>query len=317
MKCIKFALLILLLTIPAWINAKAQDVKGSSDHPVISRYKGSVIKSYNQKEFDEYRLLLGKAVFSPYPKTTSENKKDLEGKITRITYLNPSGRSTLEVFRNYQNELKKGGFNILFRCSDDDCGGRAMNNSQVPKSAYIYMGENYEDQRYLAAELKRDKGNIYTAIYVNSGPGKKVYTQVDIIEVAPMEEGMVTIDADAMEKEIVSKGSVSIYGIHFAFDSAKIDPGSEPVIEQIAKLLKNNTGLELFVVGHTDNKGSLEYNTNLSEQRAREVVNELVNKYGISSSRLTPKGLGYLAPVATNRTEEGRAKNRRVELVEK
>jgi len=317
MEYFKYVLIILFLTVPAFKYASAQDIKGSSDHPVISRYEGSVIKAYNQKEFDEYQLLLGKAHYATYPKTTSDNKKNLEGKVTRITYLNPAGRSTLEVFRNYKNELEKGGFNILFTCSDDECGGRAMNHAAVPKSAYIFMGENYDDQRYLDAELNRDKGRIYTAIYINSGPGKKVYSQVDVIEVEPMEEGMVTVDADAMEKEIASKGSVSIYGIYFTFDSADIKTESKPAIEQIAKLLKNIPELELFVVGHTDNKGSLEYNMSLSEKRAKSVVNKLVDEYDISSSRLTPKGLGFLAPVATNRTEEGRAKNRRVELVEK
>jgi len=81
--------------------------------------------------------------------------------------------------------------------------------------------------------------------------------------------------------------------------------------------LNNNPDLKIFIVGHSDNKGSLDYNTDLSQRRANAVVNELVNSHGINSSRVTAKGLGFLAPVASNKTEEGRAKNRRVELVEK
>jgi outer membrane protein OmpA-like peptidoglycan-associated protein len=174
----------------------------------------------------------------------------------------------------------------------------------------------------LAAKLARNEGDVYVSLYIvknTSGGGKDrnhIYTQVDVIEVAPMQEAMVTVDADAMAEEIFETGSISIYGILFDFDKADIKPESAATIEEIATLLNNNPDLKLFIVGHTDNKGSLDYNMKLSQKRAGAVVDVLITEHGIETSRLTPKGLGFLAPVASNKSEEGRAKNRRVELVE-
>jgi OmpA-OmpF porin, OOP family len=300
----------------------AGDITGSSDHSLLKRYKGSEIKKYDKREFDEYVLLLGEVVHAagePNNVKISESEK-LEGKVTKISYELPEDRSSLEVFRNYEIELKNAGFEILFTCSNEECGGRSFNHTVVPYDTMF--GDNYYDQRYLAAKLSRPEGDAYASVYViknTTGGGRTknyIYTQVDVIELTPMQEQMVKIDADEMAKEIMLSGSVSIYGIYFDFDKADIRPESEPTIAEIAKFLKEQPDIKVFVVGHTDNEGSLDYNINLSKQRAKSVVNKLINDHEIKPSRLTPEGLGFLAPVASNRTEEGRAKNRRVELVE-
>ncbi|MFB3147461.1 MAG: DUF4892 domain-containing protein [Thermodesulfobacteriota bacterium] len=300
----------------------AEDVSGSSDHPMVSRYDGSSIIDYDFREFDEYEILLGKVVHaSGEPDNRKvESSEILEGKVTRISYYLPEDRSTLEVFRNYEDALKVAGFEILFTCSKKECGGRPFNHEVVKYSGGF--ADNYSEQRFLAAKFARNEGDVYVSLYIvknTSGGGKDrnhIYTQVDVIEVAPMQEAMVTVDADAMAEEIFETGSISIYGILFDFDKADIKPESAATIEEIATLLNNNPDLKLFIVGHTDNKGSLDYNMNLSQKRAGAVVDVLITEHGIETSRLTPKGLGFLAPVDSNKSEEGRAKNRRVELVE-
>ena len=316
------SIFILALTLFGNRELLAGDITGSSDHPLLKRYKGSEIKKYDQREFDEYVLILGEVVNAPgEPSNVRVTKSEkLEGKVTKISYEIPEDRSSLEVLRNYENELKSAGFEILFTCSNKDCGGRAFNHKVVPYDTMF--GDNYYDQRYIAAKLSREEGDVYTSVYViknTTGGGRTknyIYTQVDVIEMVPMQEQMVKIDAEKIAKEIMSSGSVSIYGIYFDFDIADLKPESEPTIAEIAKFLNEQPDLKVFIVGHTDNQGSLEYNINLSKQRAKSVVNRLIEDYGIESSRLTPEGLGFLAPVASNRTEEGRAKNRRVELVE-
>jgi len=115
---------------------------------------------------------------------------------------------------------------------------------------------------------------------------------------------------------IQTTGHASIYGIYFDFNKADIKPESEPALKKIARLLRQNPDLKLYVVGHTDSAGRLEYNMKLSKARANAVMNELTTKYKISAGRLKAYGVGPLAPVASNKTDEGRAKNRRVELVE-
>ncbi|MGB4703807.1 MAG: OmpA family protein [Candidatus Saccharicenans sp.] len=126
----------------------------------------------------------------------------------------------------------------------------------------------------------------------------------------------VVADAKSLFNDIQLTGHASVYGIYFDFDRADLKPESEPAIKEIARLLQENKGLKLYVVGHTDMVGDLEYNLNLSRARAEAVIKELTTRYGISADRLKPYGLGPLAPVASNRTDDGRARNRRVELVE-
>ncbi|MFQ5788787.1 MAG: DUF4892 domain-containing protein, partial [Thermodesulfobacteriota bacterium] len=166
----------------------AEDIEGSSDHPMILRYKGSEIKKYDKREFDEYVFILGKVIDAQgEPNNTKITKSDkLEGKVTKISYELPEDRSSLEVLRNYEQELKKAGFEILFSCSNKECGGRAFNNTVVQYD--LMFGDNYYDQRYLAGKLSRPEGDVYSSVYViknTTGGGRTknyIYTQVDLIE---------------------------------------------------------------------------------------------------------------------------------------
>jgi outer membrane protein OmpA-like peptidoglycan-associated protein len=139
---------------------------------------------------------------------------------------------------------------------------------------------------------------------------------VEIIETKAMDRNMVTIDAAAMEKGLNAEGKIALYGILFDTDKADIKPESKPQLEEMAKLLRSKLSLKVYIVGHTDNQGALDHNIGLSQRRAEAVVKALSSDYGIDPRRLMPKGLANFAPIASNQTEEGRAKNRRVELVE-
>jgi OOP family OmpA-OmpF porin len=123
--------------------------------------------------------------------------------------------------------------------------------------------------------------------------------------------------AEVMANDISATGHFAVYGIYFDTDKADIKPESEPALAEMAKLLKNNPALNVFIVGHTDNTGTFEHNMKLSLDRATSVVNALVSKHAIAAARLKPYGVASLAPVASNKTEDGKAKNRRVELVER
>jgi outer membrane protein OmpA-like peptidoglycan-associated protein len=126
----------------------------------------------------------------------------------------------------------------------------------------------------------------------------------------------VVATAEVMNKDIMTSGHVSIYGIYFDTAKADIKPESDEAIAEIAKMLQNNLALKLYVVGHTDNVGSFDANIKLSQERAQAVTRELTGKYHIAAERLKPHGVASLAPVASNDTEEGKQKNRRVELVQ-
>jgi len=140
-------------------------------------------------------------------------------------------------------------------------------------------------------------------------------TFLAIVESKPMETGLVKVDADALASEIDRTGHASIYGIYFDTDKAEVKPESEQALGEIARLLRQRPDLKLYVVGHTDSVGSLDYNKDLSIRRARAVVEVLTGKYGIPASRLRGEGVGPLVPVMANTSDGGRARNRRVELV--
>lgn len=125
----------------------------------------------------------------------------------------------------------------------------------------------------------------------------------------------VIVDARKMASDIKTSGKVAIYGIYFDFNKSDIKPESESTLQLIAELLQNDSNLKLYVVGHTDDVGGFDYNMKLSQARAQAVVKELTIKYNIAADRLKPYGVGPLAPVSSNDTEEGKAMNRRVELV--
>lgn len=132
---------------------------------------------------------------------------------------------------------------------------------------------------------------------------------------APVQKAAV-IAAGEIDEALARDGRIAIYGIYFDFDKAEILPESQPQIEQLAALLKAKPYLSILVVGHTDAQGEFEYNMTLSQQRAQAIADALVSGFEIGASRITPAGAGMVAPVDTNRTEEGRAQNRRVEIVE-
>ena len=140
--------------------------------------------------------------------------------------------------------------------------------------------------------------------------------QLDIVEAKPMETNMVTVSAGEMATGIAAAGSVALYGILFDTNSATVKPESMSTLDEIAKLLKGQPGLRLLVVGHTDNIGTFELNMDLSQRRAASVVQTLTSKFGADPKRLTPVGVSFASPVASNKTDEGKAKNRRVQLVE-
>jgi OmpA-OmpF porin, OOP family len=291
--------------------AQQQDIEGSKDHPLVSRYPGLVIGDYAVSEFDEFTLPLGK-IKDDKP----EKSQRLEGKITRIQYSGPAGRSILEVYRNYEAALKKAGFSTLFSCVNNDGCGNASVTLYAPKG-----GDDWSwgaGQRYLSAKLARKEGDVYVSLHVgqwsNLDRGSDILLYV--IEVKPMEGGLVTVDAAALASDIKQTGHSAVYGIYFDTGKADVKPESDAALKEIAKLLQDDVALKLLVVGHTDSVGSLAANMDLSKRRADAVVQSLTGKFGVASARLLAQGAGPLSPVDTNKTEEGRAKNRRVELVE-
>ncbi|MFN3581178.1 MAG: DUF4892 domain-containing protein [Pseudomonas sp.] len=319
---------LLVLAMPT-ISMAQSDVSGARDHERIPRYEDAWILGYETKTFDRFALPTGPAVRID-GNWQGETQEVLEGARTRLLYVAPQERSTLEVFRNYQNALTERGFETLFTCSGRECGNNNSIARQIlwtrdrqlsnagDKTRYAFTGMH--DDHYLAA--RNADGTTWVGLYIARNEFKTIadtYLRpiilVEVVDIAAMEQRM--IDAAAMAESISQTGKVALDNIYFDFGKATLTPESDPALEEMAKLLADNPKVSVFVVGHTDNIGSYEANLELSRARAAAVVDALVNRFGVQRARVVPAGVGPLAPVASNDSEEGRSGNRRVELVQR
>jgi outer membrane protein OmpA-like peptidoglycan-associated protein len=313
MKLKNFLQLLILFSLLLKIEpsfTQGKDVPGSKDHPIISRYPGSYIYHYDQKEFDELEILLSPIKGSSDKDVQLAKREKLEGKVTKIQYQVPKNRSCFEVFKNYEEAVKRANFDILYSVRGKEIVG--IRRFLDPYFWNVYASQDDEKNFFYLSAKNRSKNIALSVCVLPHYDGPIVL--LGIVETKGMETGL--IKAQDIYERIKSEGKVTIYGIYFDFDKAEIKPESKPTIEEIAKFLKEHPEIKLYIVGHTDNVGKLEYNMELSKKRAEAVIKELVEKYGIQRERLMGFGVGPLAPVASNSTEEGRAKNRRVELVE-
>jgi outer membrane protein OmpA-like peptidoglycan-associated protein len=217
--------------------------------------------------------------------TAPGKKTPVEGKLWKITYYPNHDlvdrQSELQILRNHENAIAK-------------LGGATL----------------YSDKNRCTLKLLKDGNELWIEVWAE-------FTSkygLTIVQKEAMAQD-VTADAAAMGNDIRNSGHASVYGIYFDTGKSTIKPESAQAIEEIAKLLKADPGLKIFVVGHTDNAGGIESNITLSQARGEAVLQSLVREHGIAAARLRSYGCGQFAPMASNDSEEGRAKNRRVELV--
>jgi len=287
----------------------AKDIKGSHDHPRLSRFKGSTIREYRAADFGQAELLLA----PPSKKKT----RNVEGKVTYIVYDTPAGHESHEVYRSYKAELEKAGFTILFSCATaTECGDFDFPLYYQP---YIgFQGNVRTDSiRYLTAERHAPAGDTFVSLYAYFQAPDQNRAVLTVVDAAPLNEGMVKVTADALARDITNDGRVIVHGVYFDTDRDTLKAESDPALNEMAKLLSAHAELKVFIVGHTDNAGQSAHNLELSQSRAASVVKALSSRYHVDSKRMEAKGVGSLAPVASNHTEAGRSRNRRVELVER
>ncbi len=256
-----------------------EDREGCKDYPLFSRMPGYVIHGCEEKEFDAEDFI------DPATKkeVTIEGRKFYTYYALKDEY---KGKySVLQVSRNYTNAITRIG------------GSFWVKDPKYPEEVSMKLVKDGKEI-WAKVEIVNDANDLY----------------LTVIEKEAMTQEIVA-DASYMSEGIKTSGHVAIYGIYFDFNKAEVKPESEPALKEITKLLQQDPNLKLYVVGHTDNVGAIDYNMKLSQQRAEAVVKELVTKYNVAPGRLAAYGVGPLSPVISNDTEEGQAKNRRVELV--
>jgi outer membrane protein OmpA-like peptidoglycan-associated protein len=179
----------------------------------------------------------------------------------------------------------------------------------------LLQSEN-DDVRYLLAEFQRDSRKVDVGLMVAQNRENPAGVLLQVVESGQMPTGQVTVDSAAIAKALASEGKIALYGLQFATDSADLRPDSDATLKQMSDVLHQQPSLKVFIVGHTDNSGSLEHNLALSQRRAQSVVKALTSRFGIAPNRLVAVGMASYSPVASNHSDAGKAKNRRVEMVE-
>lgn len=329
--CLFIVVLGLSLNVGA---AQAADIPGSKDPPFLKRFKGSEIVGYFTRSFDEYTLGLGTATDAGFTKS-----EKLEGAVTRIIYRVPVGHTELELLRNYEHALGDAGFSLIYERAPwgQDPQFMVMVFGQVKINGlngnpFYFGGNSGASGAYVAAKATKDGQDFTVAVVVHehSNPNfnwtnaavkdpillktGEIVVGVDMIVAKAVEIKMVDVKAADMADALATKGTVNLYGIYFDTDKTDIKPESAKTLDEMASLLKIDRSLKLEIAGHTDSTGDKEHNVKLSQGRAAAVVDALVKKYGIDAARLRAKGYGDTKPIAPNNTDDGRAKNRRVEL---
>ncbi len=310
------------------------DLKGLTDPPGIKRYAGALLVYRDDVAYDELKFPSAKVrdVAEAYPALARSGKR------VTLQYTLPAARSSLEVIRNYQQQARSDGFQPVFECAGDACGADGLQlkysvvAAMLPSRFFDQIGDNsvaacgaygVSAIRYALLENKATGATLAVAAanpeissaYCADSFQKQLSVWVTRIEPQAREQQMVALSASEMAKSIDADGRVALYGIYFDTGKADIKAESKAALDQIGELLKQRADLKLHVVGHTDNVGGMESNMVLSKRRAESVVAALAGNYGVNRARLTGNGVASLAPVKSNTSEEGRAKNRRVELV--
>jgi len=292
---------------------RSNDVEGSKDYSLVSRFQGSVIEWYDVKSFDRYFMLS--------LKENTLDKYEIDGKITRIQYSSQPQHSVFEIFKSYENALKNAGFEILLTLDKTNCGinlseqlyiGEFNGLNSLPAGKAIKPDFKEGEFAYLSAKKKINDKDVYIVVYITNWDWPLI--TFDAIEVQSMDKGLVTVKD--LETDLSQNGHIAIYGIHFDTGKSDIKPESAQTLRNIAEFMTTHPDKKYIIVGHTDNTGDFDNNLKLSLERANAVINELVTKYNVKAAQVRAYGNGSTAPISTNATDEGRAKNRRVEIVE-
>jgi outer membrane protein OmpA-like peptidoglycan-associated protein len=298
----------------------SKDIAGGSDHPLLRRYEGSMLYMFGGENLGQARVVAteaGKPVL-----------QKVEGRTANRFYWGPKGRSALEIHRNYQQALAAAGFKTLYACETEQCEPARVQHlvQELPREVHwksfdphvsgIFNSANQPRFHLVSAVKPGPGGNTYVLVALtDNNEYQRVRQFVQIVEPAALEGGKVTVDTRAIQEGLQRDGKVALYGVTFDTNKAVIREQSGEQLEQMAKALQAQPRMKVFIVGHTDDQGEFDANLALSQKRAQAVADALAGKYGIPASRMTPRGVANLAPVASNGSDEGRAKNRRVELV--
>ncbi|ABG30622.1 OmpA family protein [Roseobacter denitrificans] len=254
--------------------------------------------------------------------------KTMEGRVLRRSWrISAPGLTPLQVITPLRDQLQAQGFDLAFECDARVCGGFDFRfNIEVLPGPNMYV--NISQYRYLTAFSTRTNGPGKAVGVLVSTTASSSYVQVvlvdedmDVSAIVPKErpierETMPKVqDAEQGVQLLRRDGRYVLPGLEFSVGTSDLGPGPFSALKELSDFLTRSQDMRVALVGHTDATGTLAANISLSRARARSVRSRLIETYGVSPDQVDAEGMGYLAPIASNLTEEGRRLNRRVEVV--
>ena len=271
---------------------------------------GSRLVSNRTSALDSYDLPTGAFADGSVPAQT------IEGQVERLTWRLQSGSSTtLQLLAPLRDQITAQGFDVVFECEATTCGGFDFRfGTEVVPTPDMYVA--IQDYRFLSAT----RGDEALSLLVSRNPPDGYVQLIRVTPVdAPAPEPLVIEEevkpVGGLLAELEQDGHVILSDLHFGTGESTLGAGPFPSLEQIVGFLADNPDTRLALVGHTDDTGSLDANIAVSTRRAQSVRDRLIADHGIAATRLEARGIGYLAPITSNATPEGRDLNRRVEAV--
>lgn len=321
------ALSIAIATLPATAQRAIED---AAPHPMVPLPAEGYI---TLDEFTDFAIVEFPA--SPGDRRSGfEETVTVEGQYQKLEYtVDGLELSLIRMYRGYLQHFESNGFEILFSGIGEELSIRDGYSFITYDSGFLSRTPSTaaDSNAYILAQSVDEQTVLALSFFSRQNARRMIINAVQIEEMAPLdlfspepeaepepepEPTLVQQDVDELSAGLVQDGRVIVNAILFEFDRADILPESAEALETVANLLQQGSDLKLMVVGHTDGVGSFDYNLRLSVERAQAVVAWLNTRHGIDASRLRAAGAGPMSPVTTNRTESGRALNRRVELVE-
>ncbi|MCY4462841.1 MAG: OmpA family protein [Albidovulum sp.] len=275
--------------------------------------------SRSRERVDSFRVPVG-----PFRQGRIEAVRE-EGIVSRIVFQADGVSSTLTLLNSIWERFESDGFELLFRCEDDECGSfdfRFEYDVADPPGMYVDLG----DFRFLSASRESGAETEFLALLV-SRSGRRGFVQLDglgkfarsvnLQRVSTSLQGPETSDAghSTLARNLLETDRAVLEGLEFKTGSAELGDDANGILNELAMFMKEFPNVSIILVGHTDNSGSMSANVKVSQSRAASVLDRLVARYGIDRSRLSAEGIGFLMPLTANSTEEGRKLNRRVEAV--
>lgn len=294
----------------------------AAEHPALILPEGSSLAVSTEERLASARLPLGPWVDG------AVKSAGVDGLVRREVWRTPSEQAdTLQLMNALRDQVESGGYDILFACETESCGGFdfRFDIEVLPEpDMHVDLG----DFRYLTARRATAEGDAYLGLLVSRSP-ERGFVQVvraGALKALPPatarstkqtgeEEVTDTLFGESLASRLLERGAVALEGLQFGKGAADLGGNAEEALAELAAFLETNPELKVILVGHTDSSGSLKGNIALSRKRAGAVMARLIETYGVNPDQLSAQGVGYLSPRASNATEEGRHLNRRVEAV--